>query len=382
MSDARAQLPFEIDYKLGRTKAATTYYAIKDNIRVGIGAYAPGNSMKRNKLAAEWSKNPKINDGRLITRDNIADELQLVEIEADDAFRTDVTEAEGSEDDGLDEHAAYVDETMIVELAWNSDLNRTDFITYDRQSCAIDRMSVVKIGDKTIVPPTTRKRVVTPGGHIPGTVFVPTEHDEAGTDETRLREDILSFINRYATLGDNMARLSVEYILLSWLFDSFDEVPYLSFRTADMGRGKSRALETVGTLCCRPIFCGGGSTAAATLRLLDLFQGTLVSDEFDQGDTELASAINKVILQGFQRNRPIVKCCGDANEPIAFGCYGPKLFALRKGFADDAAESRMISVHMIHPRGAAPICLIRLPFDAAALAIRNRLLAWRFANFS
>lgn len=171
--------------------------------------------------------------------------------------------------------------------------------------------------------------------------------------------------------------------MMSWLYDLFDELPYLAFRTADFGRGKSRALETIGSLCYRPMFCGGGSTAAATLRLIDIFRGTLLADEFDQQQqTELAGELNRIVNQGFQKNRPIIKCDGDNNQPKPFKCFGPKIFALRKRFGDVASESRMISITMKRrTRKDIPINLPREEFSHEAEQIRNDLLLWRFKNY-
>lgn len=167
------------------------------------------------------------------------------------------------------------------------------------------------------------------------------------------------------------------------LWSPFDEVPYVAFRTPDIGKGKSRALGIVGALCYRPILCGGGSTAAAILRLLDSLQGTLVVDEFDHNrNSELASAVAQILNQGFQRGRPIVKCVGDDNKPRPFRCFGPKLFALRRGFADDATESRTLSIRMKgRTRRDTPLNLPRAESEREALALRNKLLAWRFTNF-
>ena len=48
---------------------------------------------------------------------------------------------------------------------------------------------------------------------------------------------------------------------------------------------------------------------------------------------------------------------------------------------DDATETRILSVRMTQrTRSDIPISLPRAQFDAEALVLRTRLLAWRFAN--
>jgi hypothetical protein len=116
--------------------------------------------------------------------------------------------------------------------------------------------------------------------------------------------------------------------------------------------------------------------------MLDAIGGTLLADEFDQrADTELAAALNRIINQGFQANRPLIKCDGEDMVPRPYRCFGPKLFALRGQLGDDASESRTISIRMRQrTRKDIPINLPRRQFDEQALQLRNRLLQYRFEN--
>ncbi len=276
--------------------------------------------------------------------------------------------------------ASLVDSQRIAELAWGP--NGPDFIVFDRTTGAVTRTHALETATGHYGLPSICAGIVTPGGEIPGNVLVPTQAATDAADETGLRADVASFIGRYVELPGDACSLAVEYVLLTWVFDAFDEVPYLAFRTADAGRGKSRALDTVASVCYRSMFVGGGSSAAATLRMLHEFGGTLAADEFDlKQNTELAWTLTAILNQGFQRNRPLIKCDGDALEPRAFRCFGPKLFALRRGFTDDATESRTLNVRMRQrTRQDIPLNLPRAAFDAEAVALRNRLLGWRFLN--
>jgi hypothetical protein len=58
------------------------------------------------------------------------------------------------------------------------------------------------------------------------------------------------------------------------------------------------------------------------------------------------------------------------------------VFALRGRLGDDATESRTLSIQMAQrTRGDIPLSLPRVTFDAEALALRNRLLGWRFVRY-
>lgn len=356
-----------------------------DGQRIPGDTYKLGFADRRDKLAKRWAADDRLANGRALTTEEIGRALGDAEL----LVKPEVEAALGRDDDDDEKKppkivtASFTNKRLIVELAYNTELKGPDFIVYDRDAKSVRRTSQVKFKRRTLVPPSAWVGMLTPGGSLPGTVFVPTKYDERGLDEADLRESVQGFIHRYVELPDDGEALAVEYVLLTWVHDGFDELPYLAFRTADFGRGKSRGLETVGSICYRPILCGGGSTAAALLRLVDAFGGSLLCDEFDARDTDLASAVAKLINQGFQKNRPIVKCDGDDSTPRPFRCFGPKLFALRKGLFDDASESRTLSIYMRQRtrrkgHSAVPINLPRRKFDAEARRLRNMLLAWRF----
>jgi CheY-like chemotaxis protein len=69
-------------------------------------------------------------------------------------------------------------------------------------------------------------------------------------------------------------------VLFSWIYDDFNELPYLRV-IGDAGSGKTRFLLTVGSLCYKPIFASGASTVSPLFRALDIFRGTLLIDEGD-----------------------------------------------------------------------------------------------------
>lgn len=376
------KLPFEIHTHRPDGRGPVQFVAIRDGVEIGIGRYALGDIERRLRLAREWASNSDLWQGLEPNVRDISSELERAEAAArasiaeqldEQASRTGLTEPR--------EAASFVSEAILAELVWNIRDGRADFVIYDRLTCEVNRAPVVVTANQEIRPPSGCDGIATPGWPYDGAVLLPTEYDETGLDEDRLRTDVEEFICSYVELTSDMQKLCVEYVLLSWIHDSFTELPFLAFRTADAGRGKSRALETIGFLCYRGMLCGGGSTAAGTLRLLDRYGGTLLADEFDQKDSELGSELTRIINQGFQQNRPLVRCDGDANTPKPFKCFGPKVFALRRGFADDASETRIISVTMRQrTRSDIPLCLPRSDFDRRALVLRNRLLAWRFAN--
>ena len=110
-------------------------------------------------------------------------------------------------------------------------------------------------------------------------VLLPSEPRIYGSEE-ELLSDIQSFIHRYVDLSPAFEKLATYYVLLSWLYDAFNELPYLRLR-GDFGTGKTRTLLILGSICYKPFFASGASTVSPIFHTLDAFQGTLIFDEAD-----------------------------------------------------------------------------------------------------
>ncbi|MBU0717385.1 MAG: hypothetical protein KJ749_03980 [Planctomycetes bacterium] len=372
-----AKLPFEITAR-HTSGSSAMFIAIVDGKEVATERYSLGASRRRHETARKWAADKRLCGNSSVTASDVEAELEALELRVKD----DIDSAAREESGPVLERASYVDDAIIAELTWNWDSAAADFIVRNRETGETARARQLETASGIITPPAACDGIVTPGPGVEGAALLPSECDQRNCDDARLRRDIRGFIERYVELPGASVLIAVVYVLLTWVYDAFAELAYLGFRTADVGRGKSRALETVGTLCYRPLVVGGGSSAAATLRMLNAFGGTLLADEFDRSaNTELGADLNRILNQGFQRQRPLIKCDGEDNAPRPFRCFGPKIFALRQQLGDDATESRTIFIHMQQrTRSDVPICLPHQKFHKEALAIRNRLLAWRFAN--
>lgn len=375
-----AELPFTITARLAE-RSQVIFTACRDNKTITSEKFAPGDGNRRRKVAGLWCNDDRLWDDSIPNTDAVVAELERVEFEA--LSTVDALEAQVEVPDNHFVAGSYADNGIVAELAWNADEAGADFVIYERATGHSSRATTVDTQRGILTAPPATTGIVTPGVPVEGAIYVPTDCQPDDGNEIALRRDIETFVNKYVELPGDSLSIVITYVFLTWIHDAFDELPYLAFRTADFGRGKSRALETVGSICYRPMFVGGGSSSAATLRLLDKYGGTLIADEFDQAhNTELASDLNRVLNQGFQRCRPLIKCDGEKNEPRPFKCFGPKVFALRCGFGDDATESRTLSIWMKgRTRDDIPRNLPRVEFDAEAKALRNRMLGWRFANY-
>ena len=183
-------------------------------------------------------------------------------------------------------------------------------------------------------------------------VLLPSEPEEYGSEEELLAE-IQDFIHRYLDVSPLFEKTASYYVLLSWVYDAFNELPYLRLR-GDPGSGKTRFLLTVGSLCYKPIFASGASTVSPLFRILDAFRGTLIIDEGDFRLSDERAEIVKILNNGNARGFPVLRSevSGKKGEfnPRAYAVFGPKLVATRGFFQDRALESRCITEEMNHYR--------------------------------
>lgn len=204
------------------------------------------------------------------------------------------------------------------------------------------------------------------------------------TDVKTLADEIAAYIHKYVDLTPAFEFLAVEYVLFTWVYDRFRELPYLRLH-GEYGSGKTRFLQVVGAICRTPIFAGGASTVSPLFHLLDRFQGTLILDEADFRFSDERAQLVKILNNGNVRGFPVLRSeAVNAKEyrPVAYQVFGPKIVAMRGEFDDRALESRFISERSDgRPlRSDIPLNLSDGQ-SAEALALRNKLLMYRFHRF-
>ena len=212
-------------------------------------------------------------------------------------------------------------------------------------------------------------------------ILFPSEPQPYESEEQILKE-IRTFINTYLDVSEVFEQIATYYVLFTWLYDRFNEVPYLR-AIGDYGSGKSRLLHTVGSLAYKPIFTAGATTVSPIFRILDESKGTLVLDEADFGHSDMTSDIVKVLNTGYQRGTPVLRAEGKGTYDLrTFEVFGPKIVATRETFKDKALESRFLVEDMGSSslRKDIPRTLDE-SFYQQAQQIRNKLLMWRFDNY-
>lgn len=205
-----------------------------------------------------------------------------------------------------------------------------------------------------------------------------------GSVEDLVRE-VRGFIHEYVDVDSAFEEVAAHYVLMTWGYDVFNELPYLRVR-GDYGSGKSRFLLTIGSLCYKPIFASGASTVSPLFRLIDQVGGTLIVDEADFWASDERTEIIKILNNGNARGFPVLRSEVTPTKefnPRAFDIFGPKIIASRHEFQDEALESRCLTQQLGNRklRSDIPISLPKA-FADTAQALRNKLLRYRFDRFS
>jgi hypothetical protein len=262
----------------------------------------------------------------------------------------------------------------MVEMVYRPEERQTAYVVFRDGDWAFEK-SIALSPEELLVPYRAENNLLRHG-----VVLLPSEPEEYGTEDELLSE-IRAFIHRYVDMSPLFEEISSYYVLLSWIYDSFNELPYLRAR-GDFGSGKTRLLLTVGSLCYKPIFASGASTISPIFRILDSFRGTLVIDEGDFRASDEKAEIVKILNQGNAKGFPVLRSeAVDKKEfdPRAYSVFGPKIVATRGYFEDRALESRFLTEEMGHTKLRKDIP-INLPerHKEDALHLRNKLLLFRF----
>ena len=261
----------------------------------------------------------------------------------------------------------------LLELLYDSEARTTAFAVAGNGRWTIEREAT--IAGERLVPFSPANNLIRNEA-----VLLPSRPQEYGS-EHELVGLVQAHIHRYADLSAAFERVATYYVLLTWVYDAFSDLPYLRFR-GDFGTGKTRALLTIGSICYKPFFASGASTISPIFHTLDAFRGTLIFDEADFRFSDERSEIVKILNNGNVRGMPVLRTMMNHQKefnPRAFQVFGPKIVATRGHYDDSGLESRFIT----EDTGARPLrsdVPINLPetFKEEARELRNKLLLYRF----
>jgi hypothetical protein len=271
---------------------------------------------------------------------------------------------------------SIVTNDALYEMVYDTLNNKTSFFKIDRfrkLECFITEVEIDGIKYKPL-PPTYNLV-------DKGVILFPSQATPYESEEEILKE-IQTFIHKYLDVSEVFEQIATYYVLFTWMFDRFNEVPYLR-ALGDFGSGKSRFLQAIGILCYKPVFTGGATTPSPIFRIINEVKGTLIIDEADFKFSDMTSEIVKILNTGYQKGMPVLRSEGKGTfEVKAYDVFCPKIVATRETFSDKALESRFLVEEMGAGKLRADIPrTLDEDFYQDARYIRNKLLMWRLKNY-
>ena len=264
----------------------------------------------------------------------------------------------------------------LLELIYQPDTRRTAFAVFRGGQVSVEDSQEADSGERLVPVPATNNLIKHAALLLP-------EKPEPYGSTAELVDAIREYLFRYVDLSERFQRIASYYVLLTWVYDAFNELPYLRLR-GDFGSGKTRALMVIGSLCYKAFFASGASTVSPIFHILDTFRGTLIFDEADFRFSDEKSELVKIFNNGTSKGFPVLRTAMTVKrefDPRAFNVFGPKIVAMRRSFEDQALESRFLTEEM-GQRSLRDGIPINLP-DAQkeeARSLRNRLLMYRFQS--
>lgn len=200
----------------------------------------------------------------------------------------------------------------------------------------------------------------------------------------RLFDDVEAFLRRFLILEEVHFAVLPLWIAHTYVFEAFDNTPYLAITSAEKGSGKSTLLDVLAMLVAKPERADG-ITTSALVRLIDAERPTLLLDEADtafgrgaEHVQELRGALNAGFRAGgvLRKSEKRRNQSGETWTPETFGVYCPKAIA-GLGTLPGTVADRSIPIRLKPklPHEVVESFRIRRVSEAAA-PLRERLAMW------
>lgn len=262
------------------------------------------------------------------------------------------------------------DDTLL-EMLYDP-FQRTANLIVGKENVSISEVSQYPFQGETYIPnicePVKRNQIVLPSK------FVPDD------DPVQLLSDIQKIVHWYVDLDPLFEHITSRYILMTWVYDLFQKVPYLR-NMGPFNCGKSRFLSICKELCYHSSSLGTGVTPAIIFRWIEDYPGTIIFDEANYEYSSNSELITQILNGGYERDATVSRFNMRCYQLETFSSFGPKIIASHTPFQDIALESRFLT-HISYPTQRSDIPLTLPPHEKwqEMTNLRNRLLGFRM-NF-
>ena len=283
------------------------------------------------------------------------------------------------EEDVIEIYSKILPDGTFVETYYDQTSEKTGFFVCEKGK--VTKKAYIKVGEKTYMPPPPDNNLVS--GQF---VKLPSDIDSFDSEQG-LIDEIKAFIHEYVEVSPAFEEIASFYVLFSWVYDAFHELPYLRV-LGDYGTGKSRMIKVVGALGYKSIFLNGATSISSIFRMINEVKGMIVLDEADFRHSDTNHELVKILNSGFQKGMPVFRSEAKVSgknktfDPTPFDVFCPKVLATRRNFQDEALESRSLTYAMQAAKREDIPENLDDEFEKKALKIRNKLLAFRFKLLS
>jgi len=195
-----------------------------------------------------------------------------------------------------------------------------------------------------------------------------------------LLKEIQGYIYKYVDIPDDYRIIVSYYILLTYLYENFSEIPYLRVLW-DYGSWKSRLLKVITSICYNATMISWWTSLSAIFRTIDKVNWTLMLDEADFWYSWTQADIIKLLNNGYQKGFPLMRADWERFDVSTYEIYWPKVIGWRYEFQDKALESRcLVNIMKKTNRNDIPTWLDSEFFNTTQ-ELRNKLLKFRYDYF-
>jgi len=268
---------------------------------------------------------------------------------------------------------SYSDDKKLIDTLF--DWDKTQFVEYNRLSNSVSLKEKTKIKNILYSPLNPNSWFI--NNWLLLFSWSVTEYKS----EKELTNDIRVFIHKYVDIQEELEIVCVYYIIMTYFFDKFTEVPYLRV-IWDYWSWKSRFLKTIWWLCHNPIIVNWWLSSSALFRILDMVKGTLVFDEADLKQSDTTNEIVKILNNGYQKWQSIIRADWNKFEVNSYSVFWPKVIWSREDFKDKALESRCITFIMKRTTREDIKRNLDEEFEKESLELRNKLINYKYKNYN
>ena len=197
-------------------------------------------------------------------------------------------------------------------------------------------------------------------------------------DGVELLDELAKTVRSFVIMPAEAAWAIALWIIFTWVFVAAYVSLKLWIKSAEKRSGKSRLVEVLSFLVCRPLMASG-MTVPAFYRLVDEKRPTVLMDEFDAWATE-NTEFRGILNAGFDK-RSAVKwvCVGDDHTPTAFNLFCPQVIA-GIGSIPDTVADRSLKIDLKRKLRSEKVAKLRRRGTAALDELAQKCARWADDN--